>query len=107
MQKLTSTLEAEAELDDLGQRSSGAKEAQRSEPVSARIFRNGRNQAIRIPVDMSFETDTVLLEKRGDTLIVRPGHEPGWDRFFADPTLVLSDEFDVDDDPPPPDKDLF
>lgn len=35
----------------------------------ARVFRNGANQAIRIPVDMSFETDEVTLEKDGEALI--------------------------------------
>ncbi|MEO1368229.1 MAG: hypothetical protein AAFX50_13735 [Acidobacteriota bacterium] len=40
--------------------------------TTANIFRNGRNQAIRIPVEMSFDTDTVILEKKGSTLIVKP-----------------------------------
>ena len=42
------------------------------EPVKARIFRNGANQAIRIPVDMSFDAGEVTLERDGDALRVRP-----------------------------------
>ncbi len=68
---------------------------------TAKIFRNGRNQAIRIPVELSFETDTVILAKRGDTLIVRPKPEAGWDRFFNDPSLVLPEDFTPGEDPPP------
>ena len=56
---------------------------------TAKVFRNGRNQAIRIPVELSFDTDTVTLEKRGDALIVRPKHRTGWDLFFSDESLVI------------------
>lgn len=45
--------------------------------VTAKIFRNGRSQAIRIPAAFRFDTDTVTLEKRGDALIVRPLPTPG------------------------------
>ena len=40
--------------------------------MRARVFRNGNNQAIRIPVDMSFDTNEVTIEKRGDSLVIRP-----------------------------------
>ena len=75
-------------------------------PVKAKIFRNGRNQAIRIPVELSFDTDTVTLEKRGELLIVRPVHKPGWEAFFGDESLVLPEDFDTGNDPPPQERDL-
>ncbi len=74
---------------------------------TAKIFRNGRNQAIRIPVELSFDTDTVALEKRGDALIVRPKRRAGWDHFFSDESLVLPQDFGTGEDPPPPDRELF
>lgn len=79
------------------------------EPVVARVFRNGSNQAVRIPVDMSFETDEVTLERRGDALIIRPKYdkEGCWDSFFDDPRMVVPDDFDTGDDPPVEDRDLF
>jgi antitoxin VapB len=67
----------------------------------ARIFRNGSNQAVRIPVEMSLDTDTVTIEQQGDALVLRPLPSGGWDRFFADPALVLPPEFETGDDPPP------
>lgn len=73
------------------------------EPVKARVFRNGGNQAIRIPVDMSFETDEVTLEKDGEALIVRPLRKPGWEAFFADSAMVLPEDFDTGEDLPPED----
>jgi virulence-associated protein VagC len=69
--------------------------------VRAKVFKNGRNQAIRIPVDLSFETDTVTIEKRGDALIIRPAHDSAWDAFFEDESLVLPDDFETGVDPTP------
>jgi virulence-associated protein VagC len=77
-----------------------------SEPLKAKVFRNGRNQAIRIPVDLSFDTDTVTLEKRGDILIVRPAYDGGWNDFFADESLVLPEDFDTGEDPAPQEREL-
>jgi antitoxin VapB len=70
-------------------------------PVIARIFRNGRNQAVRIPVELSLDAETVTIERQGDALILRPLPSGGWDQFFADPSLVLPPDFEVGDDPPP------
>lgn len=67
--------------------------------TTAKIFRNGRNQAIRIPVELSFDTDTVTIEKDGDALIIRPLREGGWDSFFDDPSMKLP-EFDTVEDLP-------
>ena len=69
--------------------------------VTARVFRNGRNQAVRIPVDLSLDTDSVTIEKEGDALILRPHHGTGWDRFFGDETTVLPADFETGEDLPP------
>jgi len=66
-------------------------------PVITRIFRNGRNQAVRIPAELSLDAETVAIERQGDALILRPLPIGGWDQFFADPTLVLPPEFEVRD----------
>lgn len=38
----------------------------------ARLFRNGRNQALRIPREFELEGDEVIVRKEGDRLIVEP-----------------------------------
>lgn len=38
----------------------------------ARLFRNGRNQAIRIPREFEFVGDEVLIRKDGNTLVIVP-----------------------------------
>lgn len=37
-----------------------------------RLFRNGRNQAIRIPKDMELPGDEAVLRRQGDQLIIEP-----------------------------------
>ena len=37
-----------------------------------RLFRNGRNQALRIPRDLELEGDEAILRKEGDCLVVEP-----------------------------------
>ena len=37
-----------------------------------RLFRNGRNQALRIPREFELEGDEAIIRKEGDRLIVEP-----------------------------------
>ena len=37
-----------------------------------RLFRNGRNQAVRIPRDFEFEGTDAILRREGDCLIIEP-----------------------------------
>ena len=37
-----------------------------------RLFRNGRNQALRIPREFELEGEEALIRKEGDRLIVEP-----------------------------------
>ena len=39
---------------------------------SVRLFRNGRNQAVRIPRDFELPGDEALMRKEGDALIIVP-----------------------------------
>jgi antitoxin VapB len=37
-----------------------------------RLFRNGRNQALRIPRELELEGDEAILRKEGDRLVIEP-----------------------------------
>ena len=39
---------------------------------SVRLFRNGRNQAVRIPRDLELPGNEALIRKEGDVLILEP-----------------------------------
>ena len=49
------------------------------------IFRNNRNQAIRLPRDLEFPGVTELaIEKHGEAIVLRPVR-PGWLSFRDEP----------------------
>jgi antitoxin VapB len=68
-----------------------------------RLFRNGRNQAVRIPREFELEGDEAILRKEGDHLIIEPIRKKGLLALLA--TLEPLDETfpDVDGDLAPPD----
>lgn len=41
-------------------------------PRHARLFRNGRNQAVRIPREFELPGDEVIVHREGDRLILEP-----------------------------------
>ncbi|APX92874.1 twitching motility protein PilT [Halomonas sp. 1513] len=43
-----------------------------SEERHIRLFRNGRNQALRIPREFELEGDEAIISRDGDRLIIRP-----------------------------------
>ena len=65
-----------------------------------RLFRNGRNQALRIPREFELEGDEAVIRKEGDHLIVEPLRKGRLLALLA--TLAPLDETfpDVDDDLP-------
>src|SRR5260370_10356529 len=50
----------------------------------ASIFRNGANQAVRLPQELRFPADVkeVRIRKQGDGLLISPV-KPNWSSFFA------------------------
>ncbi|MCB1446267.1 MAG: AbrB/MazE/SpoVT family DNA-binding domain-containing protein [Rhizobiaceae bacterium] len=38
----------------------------------AKVFRNGRNRAVRIPVEFDFPGDDVTITKEGSRIIIEP-----------------------------------
>jgi len=62
-----------------------------------RLFRNGRNQALRIPRDLELPGSEALLRKEGERLIVEPLPRRSL-LELASSWAPLDDEFpDVDD----------
>ena len=62
----------------------------------AKLFRNGRNQAVRIPVEFELPGDEVVMRKEGDRLIIESIEKSdlfGW----LDTLSPMDEEFpDVD-----------
>jgi len=79
-------------------------------PRTVSIFRNNRNQAIRLPKDFEFHGVTELtIERHGDTILLRPVrpdwlslmNEPRSDADFLRerPDLIEEGRFSLDDEP--------
>ena len=47
----------------------------------AKIFMNGRSQAVRLPKEYRFDTDEVYIRKQGSSVIITE-KKPTWDEFF-------------------------
>ena len=48
----------------------------RSRPREAKLFRNNRSQAVRIPAEFELPGDRVLIRKEGMKLIIEPVTRP-------------------------------
>ena len=66
----------------------------------AKLFRNGGSQAVRLPAEFRLDCTEVIVEKVGETLVLRP-LRADWDSFFDDPELAPPDFLDARDDEPP------
>lgn len=48
---------------------------------TAKLFINGRSQAVRLPKEYQFSGNDVLIQKVGDAVILIP-HEKSWEVFL-------------------------
>ena len=65
-----------------------------------RLFRNGRNQAVRIPREFELPCEDAIMRKEGDRLIIEPAPPQSLLELLA--TLApLEEEFPPITDPPP------
>ena len=42
-----------------------------------KLFRNGRNQAVRIPVEFELPGDEAIMHRDGERLVIEPARKPG------------------------------
>lgn len=75
-------------------------------PRQVRLFRNNRNQAIRIPVEFELPGSEALISRDGDRLIIEPVRKMGL-AALLDRWEALDEEFPEIEDPPSAPKDIF
>ena len=72
-----------------------------TEQRHVKLFRNGRNQAVRIPVEFELPGDEAIMHRDGDRLVIEPVRKRGLLALLA--TLTpLDEELPAIDDPVPP-----
>jgi antitoxin VapB len=71
-----------------------------------RLFRNGRNQAVRIPVEFELPGNEAIMRREGDRLVIEPAEHVSLLDWLA--TIEPWDEpFPEIDDPPVEPEDVF
>lgn len=65
-----------------------------------RLFRNGRNQAVRIPVEFELPGDEAIMHRDGDRLVIEPVRRRGLVALLKS-MKPLDEKFPEIDDPLP------
>jgi antitoxin VapB len=58
----------------------------------ARVFKTGRSQAVRLPKEFRFDTDTVLVHREGSAVILEPVRE--WPAGYRESFAGVPDDFE-------------
>ena len=71
----------------------------------AKVFTNGRSQAIRLPKQFRFDCDEVFITKKDGRIILEPKPRISWEEFFRSEPCA---DFEIKRDMSPPQtSDLF
>ncbi len=65
---------------------------------TAKLFENGRSQAVRLPKEYRFEGNDVYIKKVGEMVILIPYHAP-WNSLIESLKLFSSDFMEKRDQP--------
>jgi len=69
-----------------------------------KLFRNGRNQAVRIPVEFELPGDEAIMRREGDRLIIEPTRKRGL-LGLLETMKPLDEAFpEIEDRPPAPEQ---
>jgi antitoxin VapB len=74
--------------------------------TTAKIFKNGNSQAVRLPLEFRFAGEEVLIYREGGKVILQ-SKDSNWDEFFASPAKVSDDFMKERSDTPPQERELF
>ena len=70
-------------------------------PLRAKLFMNGRSQAVRLPKIFRFEGDEVEIRREGKAVILEPVTRRDWPPGFFDDLRANADLFTDLELPPP------
>lgn len=73
---------------------------------TAKLFINGRSQAVRLPKEFRFEGSEVYIRKEGDEVILST-KKPSWDDFFDRSSSFGNDFLAERDNEPPQERELL
>jgi antitoxin VapB len=62
---------------------------------TAKLFRNGRSQAVRLPKEFRFEGDEVRIRRVGKKVILEPVKRRQWPRGYWQSWRPVPDDFEA------------
>jgi antitoxin VapB len=65
-------------------------------PARAKLFQNGRSQAVRLPREFRFRGDEVSIRRDGDAVILEPIKRDAWPRGYWERLRELRLDFEVE-----------
>ena len=65
---------------------------------TARLFKNGRSQAVRLPKEFRFDGDRVYVKRVGNAVVLLP-YDDSWDGLFESLGQFSEDFMDGRDQP--------
>jgi len=75
-----------------------------AEQRHVRLFRNGRNQAVRIPVEFELPGDEAVMHRDGDRLVLEPVRKRGLVALLQTMKPLNEKLPDIDDAPTTPEQ---
>ncbi len=70
---------------------------------TAKLFQNGRSQAVRLPKEFRFEGTEVSIHREGDAIVLRPIERRGWPEGFFESIRIEDPAFERPVQPETPD----
>jgi antitoxin VapB len=75
-----------------------------SDQRHVRLFRNGRNQAVRIPVEFELPGNEAIMHRDGDRLVIEPVRKRGLVALLKSMEPVQDAFPEIDDPVPAPER---
>lgn len=66
---------------------------------TAKLFQNGKSQAVRLPKEYRFQGDKVFIKRMGNAIVLLPYHE-SWQSLLASIDMFSEDFMDERAQPP-------
>lgn len=63
--------------------------------TTAKLFRNGRSQAVRLPKEFRFEGDAVAIRREGQRVVLEPLKRQNWPKGYWESWGKLSSDFEA------------
>ena len=73
----------------------------------AKVFTNGKSQAIRLPKAYRFDTDEVYTTRENGKVVLFPKPKITWEEFFSNAEPCPDFHLDCEDDVAPQQRELF